>query len=77
MIDRGEMVEAATRLLGENELAHYLSLDVQQLRRYGTGIDEVPQLVALRLVDLLLAESAHPSATLEAMSGVLQELSRV
>jgi hypothetical protein len=76
MVDRAEIVEAATRLLGEHELACYLGLETEQLRRYGAGIDEVPQLVTLRIVDRVLAESAHPSSTLEAMSDVLREISR-
>jgi hypothetical protein len=76
MVDRAEMIEAATRLLGEHDLAVYLGVTVEQLRRYAMGIDEVPQLVTLHVVDLLLAESAHPSLTLEAMSDVLQELRR-
>jgi hypothetical protein len=77
MVDRAEMVDAAIRLLGEQPLADYLGVGAEQLRRYATGIDEVPQLITLRLVDRLLAESAHPSATLDAMSNVLLELSRV
>ena len=77
MVGRAEMVDAATRLLGEHELALYLGVAAEQLRRYGMGIDEVPRLVTLRLVDRLLAESAHPDATLEAMADVFQELSRV
>jgi hypothetical protein len=77
MVDRTEIVQAAVRLLGEHELALYLDVDDEQLRRYGAGLEEIPQLITLRLVDRLLAESAHPSATLEAMSDVLQELSRV
>jgi hypothetical protein len=74
MVDRAEMVDAATRLLGEQELALYLDVDAAQLRRYITGVDEVPQLVTLRVVDRLLAESAHPASTLEAMAKVLEEL---
>ena len=77
MLDRAEIVEAAVRLLGEHDLAHYLDVPTEQLRRYGTGVDEVPQLVTLRIVDRLLAESAHPDSTLEAMSDVLHELVRV
>jgi hypothetical protein len=77
MLDRAQILEAATRLIGEQDLALYLGVEAEQLRRYGTGIDEVPQLITLRVADLLVAESAHPSATLEAMSDVLQVLSRV
>jgi hypothetical protein len=77
MIDRAEMVQVGIRLLGEQDLAHYLDVPVEQLRRYGAGTDEVPQLTTLRLMDRLLSESAHPSATLEAMSDVLRDLSRV
>jgi len=77
MLDRAQIVEVATRLVGEQDLALYLGVEAEQLRRYGTGIDEVPQLITLRVADLLVAESAPPSATLEAMSDVLQVLSRV
>jgi hypothetical protein len=77
MVDRAEMVDAAIRLFGEQELAFYLGVEAEQLRRYAKGLDEVPQLITLRLVDRLVAESAHPSATLEAVSDVLRELSRV
>jgi hypothetical protein len=77
MVEWAEVVEAATRLVGEDELALYLDVDTQQLRRYAAGADAVPQLVKLRIVDRLLAESAHPSATLDAMSGLLQKLTRV
>lgn len=77
MLDRAQIVQAATRLLGERELALYLGVEVEQLRRYGAGLQEMPQLITLRLVDRLLAESAHPAATLEALSDVLREFSRV
>jgi len=77
MVDRTEIVQVAIRLLGEHELALYLGVEDEQLRLYGAGLEAIPQLITLRLVDRLLAESAHPSATLEAMADVLQELSRV
>jgi hypothetical protein len=74
MLDRAEIVQAAIRLLGEQELALYLDVEPEQLHRYGTGDDELPPLTTLRLVDRLVSESAHPSATLEAMAQVIEEL---
>ena len=75
-VHKADIVQVAIRLIGEQELAFYLGVEEAQLRRYAAGGDEMPQLIALRLVDRLLAESAHPSASLEAMADVLLELSR-
>jgi hypothetical protein len=74
MVNRADIVDAAIRLLGEDELALYLGVQAERLSAYRAGMEEVPTLVTLRLVDRLLVESAHPSATLDAMSQVLQEL---
>lgn len=76
-MNRAEVVDAATRFLGEHTLAHYLGIECDQLRRYGDGTDAVPQLIALRVVDLLLTETADASLTLEALEDVLQSLRRV
>lgn len=69
-----DVVHAATRFLGEHNLAHYLSIEREQLRRYGDGTDDVPQLIAFRIVDLLLTETADPSLTLEALKDVLHDI---
>jgi hypothetical protein len=76
-MDMADLVQAATRHLGERELALYLGIGVAELRRYRDSSAEVPRLTALRVVDLLLAESADPSLTLEAMADVLRGLTRV
>ena len=73
-MDMADVIDAATRFLGEHNLARYLDIECEQLRRYGDGTEPVPQLVAFRVLDLLLTETADPSLTLEALEDVLHKV---
>lgn len=76
-MDIADIVQVASRLVGEHDLALYLGIEDDLLRRYGAGTAKVPQLIALRIVDRLISESPEPSLALEAMADVLRDLKTV